>query len=196
MTVLKHYNQQFTQIMKRVILFLSTLLIACNSNTSAPDSSLAQDRPIAASDDRKFILMAAEGSMTELASGRFASGHATDQRLKTYGYEMIKDHEDLLTQIKRIALLKNITLPDTVNKDHQQLLQVLSNKAGNSFDSIYMAEIISHQKELIHLYDKIKTTIDTTLKSYAVKAIPVITNHLLRLITIRDSINIKKDNAY
>lgn len=181
--------------MKRIILFLSALLIACNSNTTYPDDGLTQDRPIAES-DHKFIQMAAEGSMAELASGRFASGHATDQRLKNYGYEMIKDHENLLAQIKRIALLRNIALPDTVNKNHQQLLQVFSIKAGNSFDSIYMAEIISHQKELIHLYDKIKTSSDTTLESYAVKAIPVITNHLLRLITIKDSINIKKDDAF
>ncbi|MFA6056868.1 MAG: hypothetical protein WC756_01625 [Taibaiella sp.] len=55
-----------------------------------------------------------------------------------------------------------------------------------------MAEIISHQKELGHLYDKIKVSSDSALASYAVRSIPVITNHLLRLITIRDSIYIKR----
>lgn len=179
--------------MKKGIIFLSVLLIACNSNTSTPDNGLTQDRLITGPDNHKFLLMAAEGSMTELASGRFASGHATDQRLKDYGYEMIQDHRNLLGQLKQIALLRNIALPDTVEKNHQQLLQVFGEKAGNSFDSIYMAEIISHQKKLIRLYDEIQTSSDTALRSYTVKALPVITNHLLHLITIRDSINIKKE---
>jgi putative membrane protein len=179
--------------MKRVIIFLSLLLTACNSNTSTPDNGLTQDRLITEGDNHKFLAMAAEGSMTELASGRFASGHATDQRLKDYGYEMIKDHGNLLGQLKQMALLRNITLPDTVNNSHQQLLGVLRAKAGNSFDSTYMAEIISHQKKLIHLYDKIQTSPDTALQSYAIKTLPVITNHLLHLITIRDSINIEKE---
>jgi putative membrane protein len=178
--------------MKRVITFLSVLLIACNSNTSNPDNGLAQDRLITERDNHKFLQMAAEGSMTELASGRFASGHATDQRLKDYGYEMIRDHGNLLGQLKRMALSGNITLPDTVNYNHQQLLGILSAKTGNSFDSIYMAEIISHQKKLIYLYDKFQISSDTALKSYAIKNLPVITSHLLHLIAIRDSINIKK----
>jgi putative membrane protein len=177
--------------MKRIILFLLLLLIACN-RTSTSDDRQAQDKRIIEPERRKLLLLAAEGSMTELASGRFASGHATDQRLKNYGYQMIKDHEHLLEEIKRIALLQNITLPNTVNNEHKQLLQVLSAKAGNSFDSIYMTRIISHQKELSHLYDKIKMSSDTTLALYAARAIPVITNHLLRLVTIRDSIYIKK----
>src|SRR5690349_10232599 len=110
--------------MKRAITFLSVLLIACNSNTSTPDNGLTQDRLITERDNHKFLLMAAEGSMTELASGRFASGRATDQRLKDYGYEMIRDHGNLLGQLKRMALSGNITLPDTVNYNHQQLLGI------------------------------------------------------------------------
>lgn len=178
--------------MKRAIAFLSVLLIACNSNTSPPDNGLTQDRPIAGRDNQEFLQMAAEGSMTEIASGRFASGHATDQRLKDYGYKMIKDHGNLLGRLKQIALSENISLPDTVNHHHQQLLKVLGSKAGNSFDSIYMAEIISHQKKLIHLYDKIHASSDTGLRAYAIKNLPVITSHLLYLVTLRDSINIKK----
>jgi putative membrane protein len=178
--------------MKRIITFLSVLLIACNNNTSTSDNGLTQDRLITEGDNHKFLLMAAEGSMTELASGRFASGHATDQRLKDYGYKMIKDHGNLLGQLKQMALLRNITLLDTVNNHHQQLLGVLNAEAGNSFDSVYMAEIINHQKKLVHLYDKIQTSSDTALQSYAIKTLPIITDHLLHLITIRDSINIKK----
>lgn len=183
--------------MRRVILFLLVLLIACNSKTSTSDDGIArQDKLNPEQDNRKLLLMAAEGSMTALASGRFAAGHATDQRLKNYGYQMIKDHEHLLEQIKSMALLQNITLPDTVNNEHKQLLQILSAKAGNSFDSIYMAEMIKHQKELSHLYDRIKTSSDTVLTSYATASIPIITNHLLRLITIRDSIYIKRNDIH
>lgn len=181
--------------MKRAILFLSLLLIACNG-TSTSDNREVQDSRIIESDGRKLLLLAAEGSMTELASGRFASGRATDQRLKDYGFQMIKDHEQLLEEIKRMALLQNINLPDTVNNEHKQLLQVLSTKTGNSFDSIYMAETINHQKELSHLYDKIKVSSDTALASYAIRSIPLITNHLLRLITVRDSIYIKRTDIH
>ncbi|MFA6056869.1 MAG: DUF4142 domain-containing protein [Taibaiella sp.] len=91
--------------MKRAILFLSLLLIACN-RTSTSNNGQVQDSRIIEPDSRKLLQLAAEGSMTELATGRFASGHATDQRLKSYGFQMIKDHEQLLGEIKRMVLLQ------------------------------------------------------------------------------------------
>jgi putative membrane protein len=186
--------------MKNIILSLMiiTALAACNNNPSTPQEQPKADtgrqsNQNTAAGDRKFLSDAAEGSMMEVVMGQYASGHATDQRLKDYGVLVAVQQKQMLAQVRKMAEVRKVDLPDTVNDEHLKILLFLTPRGGNIFDSTYMSESIRHQKELSALYDDmIKTANDTELKTYASQTMPLIMNHLLRLITIRDSINIKK----
>ena len=185
--------------MKNFILLLSAMawLTACSNNPSVPErnatDTTVQSKQNTVPGDSKFLSDAAEGSMMELVMGQYASGHATDQRLKDYGALITAQQKQMLEQVRTMAEVRKVALPDTVNKEHLKLLVFLTPRGGNIFDSTYMSETIRHQKELASLYDDvIKTGTDTEVKTYARESLPLIMNHLLRLITIRDSINIKK----
>lgn len=189
--------------MKNIILLFVAMagLAACNSNQSSPQRSVSDSAPQSKQNtvagDREFLSAAAEGSMMELVMGQYASGHATDQRLKDYGGLIVAQQKQMEAQVRKMAEVRNVTLPDTVSDEHLKLLVFLTPRGGNIFDSTYMSETIRHQKQLANLYDDAgKNLSDTEIKTYARETLPLIMNHLLKLITLRDSINIKKQPKY
>jgi putative membrane protein len=181
---------------KSLLIFILITSFACNNTTDqeivkVADSAISVISTPSTNND--FIAKAAEGSMAEIQLGRFASGHATDQRLKNYGYLMIEEHKRLLDQLKQLAAERNAKLPDTINTDHQQLISFLAPRGGNIFDSTYMAEVMKHQKQLSDLYGNImKTSADSGLNRFAATTQPLIVRHLLKLVNIKDSIQIRR----
>jgi len=183
--------------MKRILLVLPLFMAACagTPNKSSRDTAVAVNTSTApaSADESAFLQTAAEGSMTEMALGRFASGHATDQRLKDYGYRMMEDHGRLLATLRRLAAQRQVALPDTVNDAHMQLLRSLGPEGGNWFDSTYMAEVIAHQKVMVNAYDEVaQASGDDAFQSFTRETTPALMRDLLQIITIKDSINIRK----
>lgn len=172
-------------------IIIATLLLACNGNNPGRSGTIAGTADPA---NDAFMKEASEDHMIALELGRYASGQASDQRLKNYGRYMATFHKTALEHIRTMAMTKGIVLNDTMNTGYQNLISGLIGKGGNFFDSSYMAVMIQQEKRMINNADRAaKRTEDDDIRRFAGSQKDSMFHHLDRIITLRDSINSSKE---
>jgi putative membrane protein len=139
-------------------------------------------------DDAKFATTAANGGMAEVALGKLALQKTANAQIKDFANMMVTDHGKANDELKAIAKAKNITLPDSVDSDHQKKIADLSQKTGKDFDKAYVdAMIDGHKKTLDLMQDAAKSCKDADLKAFAAKTAPTVKMHLDAINKIHDS---------
>ena len=140
------------------------------------------------SDDAKFATTAANGGMAEVALGKMAQEKSTNADIKKFAEMMVTDHGKANDELMGIAKTKNITLPATVDADHQKKMDDLSKKTGKDFDKAYVdAMVDGHKKTLDLMNDEAKNGKDADLKAFAAKTAPTVQMHLDAINKIHDS---------
>lgn len=140
------------------------------------------------SDDAAFATAAANGGMAEVALGKLAQEKSTNAQIKSFGAMMVTDHGKANDELMAIAKTKNITLPSTVDADHQKKMDDLSKKTGADFDKAYVdAMIDGHKKTLDLMQKEAKDGSDADLKAFAAKTAPIVQTHLDAINKIHDS---------
>jgi putative membrane protein len=126
--------------------------------------------------------------MAEVALGKLASEKATNAQVKEFAQMMITDHTKVNDELTAIAKTKNITLPATVDEEHQKKMDDLSKKSGADFDKAYVnAMVDGHKKVLDMMKDEAKNGKDADLKAFAEKTAPAVQTHLDAINKIHDS---------
>ncbi len=140
-------------------------------------------------DDAKFATAAANGGMAEVALGKLALQKTTNAQIKDFANMMITDHGKANDELKTIAKAKNITLPDSVDSDHQKKMADLNKKTGKDFDKAYVdAMVDGHKKTLDLMNDAAKNCKDADLKAFAAKTAPTVKMHLDAIKKIKDGL--------
>ena len=138
--------------------------------------------------DAKFATTAANGGMAEVALGKLAQEKSTNAQIKSFGAMMVTDHGKANDELMAIAKTKNITLPATVDADHQKKMDDLSKMTGKDFDKAYVdAMVDGHKKTLTLMQDEAKNGKDADLKAFAAKTAPTVQMHLDAINKIKDS---------
>ena len=138
--------------------------------------------------DAKFATNAANGGMAEVALGKLAASKTTNPQIKEFANMMVTDHTKANDELMAIAKTKNITLPATVDADHQKKMDDLSKKTGKDFDKAYVdAMIDGHKKTLDLMSDEEKDGKDADLKAFATKINPTVKMHYDAINKIHDS---------
>lgn len=139
-------------------------------------------------DDAKFATTAANGGMAEVALGKLAQEKGASESVKSFGAMMVTDHGKANDELMAIAKTKNITLPATVDAEHQKKMDDLSKMTGKDFDKAYVdAMVDGHKKTLSLMQDEAKNGKDADLKAFAAKTAPVVQSHLDAINKIHDS---------
>ncbi len=139
-------------------------------------------------DDAKFATTAASGGMAEVALGKLAQQISTNTQIKSFGAMMVTDHGKANDELMAIAKTKNITLPATIDADHQKKIDELSKKTGKDFDKAYVdAMIEGHKKTLDLMNNEAKSGVDPDLKAFAAKTGPTVQTHLDAINQIHNS---------
>jgi putative membrane protein len=138
--------------------------------------------------DEDFIKEAISSGMMEVELGKLAGEKGTNQRVKSFGQMMVKDHSKSGEELRAIASSKNINAPASMDDKHNKVVQDLQNKDATDFDKAYMKEMVSAHEKDIDLYKKqAEDGNDPELKTFASKNLPVLLMH-------QDSVqNIQKD---
>ncbi|WDF54602.1 DUF4142 domain-containing protein [Mucilaginibacter sp. KACC 22063] len=159
------------------------------NKTKDTTSSVASTGGIAVdNDDAKFATDAANGGMAEVALGKLAITKTANAQVKQFADMMVSDHGKANEELMSIAKAKNITLPSTVDADHQAKMDKLSKETGKDFDKDYVdAMVDGHQKTLDLMQKEAKDGKDAELKAFAAKTAPIVQTHLDAIKKIQDS---------
>lgn len=139
--------------------------------------------------DTAFAAKAAVGGMAEVALGKMAAAKSTDKQVKDFGNMMVTDHGKANAELMTIAKSKNITLPATLDAEHQAKSDSLSKLSGADFDKAYVAAMIEgHKKTLALMQSEAANGKDAELKAFAAKTAPVVQMHLDHIAKIHGSL--------
>jgi len=154
---------------------------AVKDTTTSGKTGIAVDK-----DDAKFAVDAANGGMTEIALSQLAETRAINSQVKDFAAMMVTDHTKAGDELKGIAKVKNITLPDSVSADSKKAIDDLSKKSVSDFDKAYVNKMIADHKSTVSMFeDASKKLKDPDLKAFADKTLPIIKGHLSDITTIK-----------
>jgi len=191
------------------LLFLAVvglISVGCSNNKAAtPDSSSTQPSSSSAATpnsstnanpDQKFVEDAAKGNRAEVELGKMVASKAKDPAVKQFAQMMVKDHTDALNQLQKLAQSKNITLPDGLPSDAQDLQQKLSSDQGKQLEKDYMDGMVQdHQKDVQEFQDASQNLKDPDLKQWAGTMLPKLQQHLAKAQAVDSKLNGSKGNS-
>jgi putative membrane protein len=185
------------------LLFLAVvglISVGCSNNKAAtPDSSSTQPSSSSAATpnsstnanpDQKFVEDAAKGNRAEVELGKMVATKAKDPAVKQFAQMMVKDHTEALNQLQKLAQSKNITLPDGLPSDAQDLQQKLSSDQVKQLEKDYMSGMVEdHQKDVQEFQDASQNLKDPDLKQWAGTMLPKLQQHLAKAQAVDSKIN-------
>jgi putative membrane protein len=152
------------------------------------DSSKKDSSAMSAGSDTGFTTKAAVGGMAEVALGKLALSKTSNAKIKDFANMMVMDHGKANNELMGIAKNKNITLPATVDAEHQAKMDSLSKLSGKDFDAAYVnAMVEGHEKTLALMQGEAQNGTDADLKGFATKTAPVVQMHLNAINKIKAS---------
>jgi putative membrane protein len=175
-TVEQDKTRSLKLISKSASATLGMALVAVGFMIAAPRANAA---PTVCTEDCNFIQAAAQGGMTEVKLGELASSTGQRDDVKQFGQRMVKDHTGINDDLKALAAQKGVTLPDSLDADHQRMVDKMSALSGSDFDNAYIAGMIKdHKTDAKAFKTESSATKDTDVKGFVDKTIPVVNEHL------------------
>jgi putative membrane protein len=152
----------------------------------------------ATADARHFAEKAAYAGNAEVRLGQLAGERAQSQQVKEFAQMMVRDHTKAGAELKQAMSRHDVSLPATLDDEHQRLYDRLSKLRGAEFDREYMKAMVDgHMKVESMLKGRVdnqmpadrprgttgtggasKTEVDAAADQWASKALPRVEQHL------------------
>jgi putative membrane protein len=148
--------------------------LGCAVVALAPKKAKAQ----VSDDDKKFLAMAAQSDVNEIALSKLAETKATVPAVKEFAETMVKQHTQLTDSMDPFAESWGLTPPTGPDEDHQKELQKLEGLSGMDFDKEYMDDMMTdHTKAYSAFSSEVKDTKDMKFKAAVIKGKAVVAAH-------------------
>ena len=136
-------------------------------------------------DESNFIREMAEARMMDLEEGKVAQQRCTTKDLKLYGALMVNDQTEMLREIKKLAALKNIKLPEELGPDKAEGLKELKEVHGKSFDKKFIKMMTIDHKRDVKKFERATRSGDADVQVFATKYLPYVQSHLDRIKSLK-----------
>ncbi|MCE3258583.1 MAG: hypothetical protein K0S12_224 [Bacteroidetes bacterium] len=186
-----------TSLIKSLCLISFFVIFSCKDGKKEEDSKDVAEKFNKAkfkdSEEAKFMVNAAEISYEEVELARLAESNGGNENIKEIGRMMQKNHSQFLTELKELALKKQITLPETTTKEGQNARTRLADKTGSDFDKQYCDMVVDNHKEAIKKFtNATEDCEDVEVKNWAITTLSMLRSHLDYAMTCKEAY---KNNA-
>lgn len=152
-----------------------------SSSPSATDQQVTTNQQSAAlnPDDRSFLETAAVGGKAEVELARLAQQKAQNEQVKQFAQRLQQDHSQANTELLSMSEKMSLTLPTQLDNQHKQHREHLSKLSGAKFDREYIKMMVDdHQKNVDDFQKQSGNAINSDVKNFASKTLPVLQQHL------------------
>lgn len=158
-------------------------LAGCAETQKGTDTAMAaakaQVNPTLSTTDATFMTTAARGGLAEVQLAQLAEKNGSSAAVKRFARQMIKDHGQANQAMLALAQQKQISLPESIGADQQQIYDNLSKLRGRSFDRAYAAAMLQdHQEDLEAFRQEARDGTDPGVRAFAARQVPVLEEHL------------------
>ena len=127
--------------------------------------------------DAHFMKMAAESNMTEAHIGQMAETQGSQQGVKDFGKELVKDHTDSYETLTGLAAKTGESIPKAIG--NERTIKQLSHLKGHSFDRAFVHdEVRAHETALAAFKKEAEHGENPEVKAWAKNMIPILEKHL------------------
>ena len=128
-----------------------------------------------------FVNKVAISDMFEIQSSQLALSKQADEDTKPFAQKMVQDHQKTSSELKAVVegSMVKLTLPATMDSEHQKMLNDLQAKDGKDFDRTYDQIQLKAHRDAVALFESYSKNGDNPeLKSWAVATLPHLKEHL------------------
>ncbi len=155
----------------------STNAIAVNENGSG--ISMVEDEVA------DFLIKSADARMMDAQVGLLAIEKGSNSTIRDFGQRMMNDHSVLLEKIKKLAIQRNISLPDQISSRKVDVHRNLSEENGLEFDRTFIKMIIADHERDLKLFKKAAEYNDPDVSAFAKRYLPLIQSDLQKIKKIK-----------
>lgn len=138
--------------------------------------------------EQRFLQQASKGNLQEIMLGQLAETNSADTNVQSFGALLVMDHSAAQQQLQLIATNLGITLPST-NVHTQAIVNQFSSLTGTQFDQAFIPFMIrDHIRDIQRYEGAALRAPDTSVRDYARTNLPVLMDHLVVAITLRESL--------
>ncbi|MDM0108873.1 DUF4142 domain-containing protein [Variovorax sp. J22R24] len=196
---MKHLSAApFASIFLLVLSVLTALPAAAVDDTEQPKPSRSMTSPEARNNnpegeglsksapsrlgkaDRSFMTKAAGNGLYEIEAATLAARRASNPHVKSYAATLVRDHQQALEGLKRVAVEHNYPLPDHLAPDRRKMVERLDALSGKAFDRAFVRQVgIQGHEADIRLFQRAdRATRTPDLKAWIEKTLPSLQDHL------------------
>ena len=129
--------------------------------------------------DKKFLMEASQGGMSEIQMGQLASQKAQSPKVKAFGQKMVADHTTLNNNLKPFADKDGVPPPTALSSEDQAELDKLNGLSGADFDKEYVGYMMKdHKHDQEAFQQEVSSTQDGALKFAVQHGLKVVDEHL------------------
>lgn len=116
--------------------------------------------------------------MVDLEAGKTATQRGTFRPLKDFGALVAEDHQKMLEDLRKIALKKDIAVPQWISPERATGLNALREVHGKTFDKKFLKSTISDLKRDAKILKNATESSDADIQVFATRYLPVMESHL------------------
>ena len=118
-----------------------------DSTTTDTSKKVVADTAKADTGDAKFAKALAGGGTAEITFSKLAEQKVAAGTLKEFAAMMVTDHTKAADTLMAIAAKENITLPTTMDADHQTQYDSMQKTSGDDFNKAYVNLMVADHTE-------------------------------------------------
>ena len=102
-----------------------------------------------------FVNKVAISDMFEIQSSQLALSKQADEDTKPFAQKMVQDHQKTSSELKAVVegSMVKLTLPTTMDSEHQKMLNDLQAKDGKDFDRTYNQIQLKAHQDAVALFE-------------------------------------------
>ena len=128
--------------------------------------------------DRKFVTEASQGGMFEVKSSQLAIDKNVTGPTRDFAQMMIDDHGKANRDLESLVHKKGATISNTLDAEHQAMLDELSALNGKEFERKFHADQVKGHDDAIALFERYsKNADDPDIKAFANRLLPTLRTH-------------------